>query len=273
MSRCYLECSGAELLRHKRVRNDRDPPAYQRDDHLLADGLCVPRIFRVHGHRRISQHRLWSRRGHHDSSRSIGHEWIPDVPQAAIHFFMHDLDVGQGRFAPRAPVDQPLCSVQQPILPQTDEHLQDRPLTRTVHGEGFSGPVTGCPQPFKLIDDGSSRLLPPLPDSLHKGVSPDLLPGPPLPQELPFHHVLCGDPCMIGPRHPESVMPQHPLPSDQDVLKGIVQSVSHVEGAGDVRWRNHDGVGRLRGVQIRMEEALTLPQSVPAGLYIPRIVP
>ncbi len=66
MARRDLERPGPELSRHIRVCNDRDLAADQGENHLLADGLCVPWIFGVHGNRRICQHRLGARRGHHD---------------------------------------------------------------------------------------------------------------------------------------------------------------------------------------------------------------
>lgn len=60
---------------------------------------------------------------------------------------------------------------------------------------------------------------------------------------------------MIRARLPQHVAPAHPFEPAQDVLQGIVQGMPHVQRAGDIRRRNHDGEGfgvpavRLTGLE------------------------
>jgi len=89
---------------------------------------------------------------------------------------------------------------------------------------------------------------------------------------MALDHVLGGDAGVVGARHPEDVVALHALPAAEDVLQGVVEGVSHVQGAGDVRGRNDDAVGFLVGGGGSAEVALALPFGIPSLLNVVRLI-
>ena len=49
---------------------------------------------------------------------------------------------------------------------------------------------------------------------------------------------------MVGAELPQRVVALHAVPADQDVLQRVVEGMAHVQAAGHVRRRDHDGKGR-----------------------------
>jgi len=88
--------------------------------------------------------------------------------------------------------------------------------------------------------------------------------------KLALDHHLCGDAGVIGTGLPESVVTFHPVVADQGVHDGILKRVAHMQGAGDVRWRNHDAVRRAAAVGCKVIAAL--PVLVPGLFYGGRVV-
>ena len=64
---------------------------------------------------------------------------------------------------------------------------------------------------------------------------------------------------MVCARLPQRLIALHSLVTDQDILHGIVQRMSHVQLAGDVRRRHHDGKRLLAPVYLRMKILLIQP--------------
>ncbi len=61
--------------------------------------------------------------------------------------------------------------------------------------------------------------------------------------QLPLDHHLRRDARMVGARLPQHVAAAHALEAAQDVLQRVVERVPHVQRAGHVRRRDHDGEG------------------------------
>ena len=49
------------------------------------------------------------------------------------------------------------------------------------------------------------------------------------------------DCCMVGTRLPQSLVALHSLITDQDILHGVIQCMTHVQLTGNVWRRHHDG--------------------------------
>ena len=78
--------------------------------------------------------------------------------------------------------------------------------------------------------------------------------------QLPIHDGVGGYTRMVCARHPQGVIPLHPLPPDQDVLESHWHGVSLVQNAGDIRGRNDYGIGRPVGGVLRMKIAFLHPE-------------
>ncbi len=271
--RGHLHHPGAELRVHQGgVGDDRNLPLQQRQDDRLADQIPVARVVRVHRHRGVAEHRLRAGGGHGQEPVLPLHR-VADLPDGPLPLLVLHLEVAERGPAVRAPVDQPAGAVEQPLLVQTDEHLQHRPRAALVHGEARAAPVEARPQVLVLLLDAGAVALLPLPDAAHElrpaevvaGLSLGLL-------QLPLDHHLGGDAGVVHPRLPQGVEPAHPVPADEDVLQGGGERMPDVQRPGDVGWRQDDAVRRLARRGFRPEAAGGFPAPVPARLHLRRLV-
>ncbi len=81
--------------------------------------------------------------------------------------------------------------------------------------------------------------------------------------ELPLDHVLGGNPGVVGSRHPEDIVPFQPPVAGQDILEGVVQCVAHMQGAGDVGWRNYHGKWRPVAIGTAGKTVMLFPELIP----------
>ena len=119
--------------------------------------------------------------------------------------------------------------------------LACRSIRRTRHGKCFAVPVTGSPKALKLPDDRTARFPLLFPDFQCESITTHLSSG-----QIAFlghftlcHH-LCSDAGVVGSGLPKGVEAAHPMPTDQNVLQGVVECMPHVQRACHVRGRNHD---------------------------------
>ena len=62
-------------------------------------------------------------------------------------------------------------------------------------------------------------------------------------REFPLNNHLCCDARMVCTDLPQGVFTLHTLVTSQSIHDCMLESVTHVQAAGDVRRRNHDAVG------------------------------
>ena len=134
-----LDRAGAEGRVDVRVGHDRDAAAGQRQlDRLCRPGACTAR--RPGGRRRrcrrASSRPAWWRRRCESCAVAVA-----DRDELALVVGVVDLDVGQRGEAARAPVDDPLGAVDQPVVVQPLEDRLDGPGQPLVHGEPLARPV------------------------------------------------------------------------------------------------------------------------------------
>ena len=195
------------------------------------------------------------------------------MPQLARLGFVLNLSVGQRSRAVRAPVDDAVALVDEALVVQVYEYLADRLGAALVHGEALALPVTGRAELFQLADDAVAELVLPVPDTLQKLLAAEVITGLALLlAEVLLDLDLGCDAGVVGARHPQSLVALHALGTDQDILKGLVERMTHMELAGYVRRRDNDGIGFLFRIDFGMEEAGVVPEAVQLVLDRFRVV-
>ena len=158
---------------------------------------------------------------------------------------------------------------------QLDEHLDDGARQPLVHRKTFARPVAGGAEPLQLVDDDAAALRLPLPDPLEKFGAAHVAAARLLPlHQLPLDHHLGRDAGVIGAGLPQHVAAAHPLEAAENVLQRVVERVAHMQRAGHVRRRDHDGEG-LGVAALRatgLERAGLLPEAGHAGFDIGGLV-
>ena len=217
----------------------------------------------MHRHCGIAEHRLRPGGRHNDRPAIVALDRIADVPEVPAHLAALHLEVRDRRAEGRVPVHQPLGADDQPLPVQRDEGLAHRVRQAVIHGEAFALPVQRGAEPAELPGDLAAGLRLPVPDAGDEGVAAELAASHAFGIELPLDHQLGGDAGMVGTRLPQRIAALHAAPADQDVLQRHRQGVTHMQGAGDVRRRDHDGVGhRLVVIRVGGERVRGFPQGI-----------
>ncbi|GFN03864.1 hypothetical protein Smic_24200 [Streptomyces microflavus] len=251
------------------VGDDGDRPVGQRQLDLLADQVLVALVVGVDGDGGVTEHRLGAGGGDDDGLVPLP---VRHGDELAVVLLVLDLDVGDRGETARAPVDDALGAVDQPVVEHLLEDGLDGLGEALVHGEALTGPVDALAEAAHLAGDLAAGLVLPLPDALDEGLAAQVVAGLALLAELALDDVLGGDAGVVHTRLVERLEPLHPLPADQGVDQGVLEGVAQVEGAGDVRRRDDDAVGRLVAVLVGFEVTTLYPALVQLPLYIGRRV-
>ena len=238
---------------------------------MAAVQMGIAGVVAVDGDGGIAQHRLGT------GGRQLQHlarllDGIEQMPEVAVLFLILDLSIRDGGVAVRTPVDHPVAAVDQLLVVQTDEHFLDGVGAALIHGEALTLPVAARAELLQLADDTVAVLGLPIPCTLEEAVAADHLLG----QALGAHGLhdlgLGGDGRMVRAGDPQGGVALHPLGADQDILHGVIQCMAHVQLAGDVRRRHHDGIRFLVRVGFRVEIAAVQPELVDSVFHLTGIV-
>ena len=265
VGRGHLDRAGAELGVDVRVGHHRDAAAGQRQLDVPADQVGVAGIVGVDRDRGVAQHGLRPGRGDHDRVLAVP---VPDGGELPVLVVVLHLDVGQRGEAARAPVDDPFRAVDEAVVVQALEDGQHRPGQALVHGEALAGPVDAVAEPAHLAEDLAAGLGLPLPHPLDERLPAQVVPARALLGQLALDHVLGGDARVVHAGQPQRDVALHPAPPDQRVDQRVVERVAHVQGAGHVRRRDHDAVGRPRRAGVGVEQPARYPVLVTASLDV-----
>ena len=272
VARRNLDTAGAELHVNVLVAEDRDLAVHDREDAGLADQVLVALVVRVDRNAGIAHEGLRTG-GRNDQIARAVRQRVADVPQLARLGLVLNLGVGKRGRAVRTPVDDAVALVDQALVVQVYENFADRLGAALVHREALALPVTGRAELFQLADDAVAELVLPVPDSLQKFLAAEVITGLALLlAEVLLDLDLGCDAGVVGARHPQRLVALHALGADQDILKGLVERMAHMELAGYVRRRDNDGIGFLFRVDFGMEEAGVVPEAVQLVLDRFRVV-
>ena len=219
----------------------------------------------MHHHGGVAEHGFRTGGGDHERTAAVG-ERVGDRPQLAVFFFADDFEVGDRGLQHRVPVHEALAAVDQTLLEQAHEGFDHGLGRHRVHREHGARPVAGRTEPAHLALDRVARFLLPLPDLFDEFLASERIARFALAfarEVAPDDHFR-RDAGMVGTDLPERVVATHAVVADQRVHQGVLERMAHVQGAGHVRRRQHDGVGLA--VAGRLEAAVLLPMAVPLGL-------
>ncbi|CCX38695.1 uncharacterized protein BN452_00310 [Clostridium sp. CAG:1013] len=262
-----LHHASAEVHFHVLVGDHRDLTAHQGQDHVLAHQVLVPLVLGMDCHGSIAQHGLRTGGSQFHIAGAVGQR-IPQVPEGTFLLLEFHLRVRDGGLAVGAPVDDPLAPVDQALVIQLDEHVAHSFGTALVHGKTEPVPVAGRTQQLQLFQDAAAELILPGPGTLQETVAAQILFGESL---FPhgFHDLgLSGDGSVVCAGEPQSRVPLHPLPPDEDVLQGLVPSVAHMQLPSDVGRGNDNSVGLFLRIGLGVEIAALHPEVVDAAFHL-----
>ena len=272
MRRGDLQRPGAELRVDRRIAHHRNHPPHNRQRHIPPPNAVIPRIFGMHRHPGVAQHRLWPRRGHGNRPLGLILQRIADMVKLAVNILVVNLQIRQGGGAPDAAVDNPLVAVNQPLVIQADKSSADGAARPVVQREPMALPVGGNAQPPRLFVNDAAGFRHVFPNPPDESLPPDFVAAAGLVQKLPLHHPLRRNPRVIRPRQPQGRRPGHPPVADQRILQRLFQSVAQMQLPGNIRRRHNDGIRRPPLLGHRPKIPAIQPAAVNPPLHGARII-
>lgn len=267
--RGHLDGAGAEPWVDVVVGDDRDRAVGQRQLDVPADQVLVALVVGVDGDGGVTEHRLGAGGGDDDGLVALP---VLHGDELAVVLLVLDLDVRDRGEAARAPVDDALGAVDQPVVVHPLEDGLDGLGQALVHGEPLTGPGDALAEAAHLAGDLAAGLVLPLPDTLDEGLTAQVVAGLALLAELALDDVLSGDAGVVHTGLVQRLEALHPLAADERVDQRVLEGVPQVQGAGDVGRRDDDGVRRLLAVLVGLEVAALHPALVQLPLYLGRRV-
>ena len=270
-----LHAAGAELRVAVVVADDRNQAAEQWQLDELADQRLVALVVGVYRDGGVAEHGFRASGGDDQVVEAVSRlgaigQRVTQVPQAAFLVVVFHFEVGDRRVQLGVPVDQALAAVDQAVFMQAHEGFFHGVGQAVVHGEALARPVHRTAQATDLPGDGAAGLFLPFPDLVEKLLATQVMAADAFGTQLTLDHHLRGDARVVGARLPQGVATLHAAEADQGVHDGVIETMAHVQAAGDVRRRDHDGVGVARA--LRSEIVVRFPGLVPGGFNGVRLV-
>ena len=241
-----FHAAGAEVHFDVFISDDGDNALSQRHVHHFAEQVAVAFVIRMHGKRTVSKDGFRAGGGdvHILPVQPLsGDEGVTHVVHEAAFFAVLDFKVGNGGFQHRVPVHQALAAIDEAVFVQADEEGAHRAREVVVHGEALARPVKRGAEAAQLLHDLSAGLRLPFPDFGGERLAAEVMPRLALRVQLALDHHLCGNAGVVAARLPQGAATVHALVADERIHDGVLEGMPHVQRAGNVRRRNHDGVG------------------------------
>ncbi|CAI8417385.1 MAG: Uncharacterised protein [Cyanobium sp. ARS6] len=190
----------------------------------------------------------------------------------AIHLLHLHLQVTHRRTGGGTPVHEVFTAVDQPLLVQADEGLLHRFAQPLIQGEALSPPIHRVTQAPQLANDASTAFSLPLPGPLQKRLSAKVVAGFVLLLQLLLEDRLHSNGRVIRTGQAEHVFSSQALVANDRVDERRVEGMTHVQAAGDIRWRDHHRKRIARRLRIGVERPLVLPGLLPTSFRTNRVI-
>ena len=270
-----FHAAGAELWIAVVVGDDRDAAANQRQLNEFTDQGFIAFVFRVYRNRRVAEHGFRAGGGDDQVVQAfcgLGavSQRVAQVPQETFLVVVFHFKVGDRRVQLGVPVDQALAAIDQAVFVQAYKGFFHRFRQAVVHGETLAAPVYRRAQATDLTADVATGLIFPFPDFFQELLAAQVVAVQTLCFDLTLNQHLGCDTRVVGARLPQGVATLHATETDQGVHDRVVKTVTHVQAAGDVRRRDHDGVRVARA--LRGKIIFFFPGFVPGSFNGVRLV-
>ena len=229
-------------------------------------------IFFGNSNRRIAEHGFRTGGRNMDKLSLFAFNRIFVIIHFADGFLLDNLQVGNGGHKLGIPVNQFLGLVNQSILIQVYENFADGAAQTLIHGKTLAAPVAGSPQAAQLPANGAAALFFPFPDGFNKFFAAKVMAGNAFFGQITLNNHLGCDTGVIHAGLPENLFAEHTVIANQNILQRVVQRVSHMQNAGNVRRRNDNGKSLLVLAHVGLEIAAVFPVGINLFFKVFRVV-
>ena len=182
------------------------------------------------------------------------------MPHGAFRLAVFHFQVRNSGAQFRVPVYQALATVNQVFFVQANKDFFHGIGKTFVHSETLALPVNGVAETAHLAGNGAAGFRFPLPNFIDKRFATVVMTGFTFfSGNLTLNHHLGSDTRVVGTSLPQGVFTLHALVANHGIHDGLLEGMTHMQTAGDVRRRDHDAETFLAFVAIGFEIALLFP--------------
>ena len=197
---------------------------------------------------------------------------IAKMPEMAVGLVIDNLCIRNGCKTMGAPVDYTLATIDEPLVVKADKNFTHGIRATFVESETFTLPVAGSAKFFKLLDYSATVFFLPLPCTFEELFTAEVF----FREAFCLHclNYLCfgSDRGMVCSGKPKRRLALHTLIADENVLKGFIKGMSHMELTGDVRWGYYNCVGFFICINLGVKIVSVEPKLIYSGLNLARVV-
>ncbi len=218
-----------------------------------ADEVLVALVLGMDRYCGVTEHRLDASGRDDDVRLVVVERAVAQGNQLTLDVLELHLDVGDRGLQHRRPVHETLGAVDQALVEHALEDGLDGAGEALVHRETITTPVDAVTDAPHLATDGSTGFALPVPDLVDEQLAAEIFLGLSVGSELLLDDGLRGDTGVVHAWQPQHLVALHPLATAEHVHEGVIQGMAHVQAAGDVRGRQHDGVAGLVAGRVGLE--------------------
>ena len=227
------------------------------------------RVVGMHGDGAVDQNRLRARGADDDSVFFVADERIANIKHRAVLFFGDDFEIGDGGEQNRIPIHHARAAINKPLLVQTHKHFDDDFRKPFVHREALARPIARGGEAAHLRSDGRAGALFPFPSAGDKALARKGGGIDAFFFEFARDDHLGRDSGVVGAGLPQRVFAEHARAARERVHQRVLESVPHVQRAGDIGRRQHDRKRFAPAARSGIKTAGLLPAVAP--LFFDRV--
>ena len=231
---------------------------------MLANQMTITGVFRINCYCSIAQHGFRTSGSNGQESTFFFHNRVLDIPQVTCVILMFYFDITQSGVTVNAPVGNTGTFVNQAFFVQGAEHFAYSLRAAFIHSKAFAFPIAGNAQAFQLVDDAVAILVLPFPNTFQEFFTTKIIAGFIFFFfNYFFYFNLGSQACMVIAGHPQGIVTHHAVPTNQNILQGVVQSVTHMQLTGDIRRGNYDAECFFTFLYFCMKITIVFPIFIP----------
>ena len=263
--------AGSEFGVDIAVGHNRNFTSHKGKGQRFADHVLIALVVGMNRHGGVAQQRFGTGGGKLDKAAAVGQR-ITQMPEKSVLLGILDLGVGNGGLTMGAPVDYALAAIDKSLVVEVYKNLTDGLGAALVHGKSLSRPIAGGAHFSELFGYSAAVYLFPFPCSLKKALAAEIFLGHAFLGHGGHDFCLGGNGSVVGSGQPQGAVSLHSAETGQNVLQGVVKSVTHVELTGDVGRGHNNGVGFLAFIRLGMKIAVFLPKVVKPAFHRLRLI-
>ena len=221
--------TGTKFQIYIAISDDGDNAVSNGQTQMFANQMTITGVFRVNCYCGIAKHSFRTSGSDGQEGTFFFNNRVLNVPQITCVILMFYFDITQSGVTVYAPVGNAGAFVNQAFFVQGAEYFTYSLRAAFIHSKTFAFPVAGNAQAFQLVDDAVAVLVFPNPNAFQEFFTTKVIASFVFFFfDYFFYFNLGSKACVVIAGHPQGIVTHHTVPTDKNILQGVVQCMTHV---------------------------------------------